>query len=190
VRITSFGCGGLVDGSGFAVGPDLVVTAAHVIAGVKRPIVKSGLQSFAAVPVRFDANQDIAILHVPGLNNQPLSLAAGGVNTGSTVYAIGYPKSIYTVVPGVVRNDLQVFGPNIYNQGAIGRNIYEVQTHIDEGDSGGPVVLPDGRVAGLILSKSADSNYGYALTSSSFLGQVQKATTSLRRVSTGVCYAG
>ena len=51
VRITSFGCGGVVSGSGFVIGPGLVATNAHVIAGVKRPIIKYKDRSYAGYPV-------------------------------------------------------------------------------------------------------------------------------------------
>jgi hypothetical protein len=61
VRVTSFGCGGIVSGSGFVVAPGLVATDAHVIAGVHRPIIKALGRSYVGVPVLFDANLDFAV---------------------------------------------------------------------------------------------------------------------------------
>lgn len=190
VRITSFGCGGVVSGSGFAVAPDLIATDAHVIAGVKRPIVKYGTQSYEGVPILFDANLDFAVLKVNKLKAAPLTIASNNVSTGTDVYAIGYPKSIYTISPGIVRNNLQIIGPNIYGVGDISRSVYEIQTNIDDGNSGGPVVLPNGQVAGIIFSKSDTLDYGYAVTSPSLLSEVKKAGESQNRVGTGVCFAG
>ncbi|MDB5171080.1 MAG: serine protease [Candidatus Saccharibacteria bacterium] len=191
VRITSFGCGGLVTGSGFVVGPNLIATNAHVIAGVKRPIIKYNNHSYEGVPVLFNPNLDFAILRVKNLNVSPLQLVTENIKPGTTVAVLGYPGGNYTAVPGVMRNDLQVFGRNIYDVGVIGRNVYEIETHVAEGSSGGPVVLPDGRVAGIMFAKyDLSDNYGYALTSQHLLANVNTALHATNRVSTGVCMAG
>lgn len=191
VRITSFGCGGLASGSGFAAAPDIVITNAHVIAGVRRPIVKYDRRSYEGVPVLFDANLDLAILRTKNLPAKPLPLVSHDVALSKTVAVLGYPGGNYTEVPGVVRNRLSLFGRNIYDVGVIGRDVYELQTIVEEGSSGGPIVLPDGRAAGVIFSKSDQvAGYGYALSSSRLLGDLQRAQASHRRVSTGVCLAG
>ncbi|HSX45931.1 MAG TPA: trypsin-like peptidase domain-containing protein [Candidatus Saccharimonadia bacterium] len=75
VRITGFGCGGVVSGSGFVVGQGLVATSAHIVAGVKRPIVKYNDHSYEGVPVVFDAGLDLAVLRVAGLDAPVLQLA-------------------------------------------------------------------------------------------------------------------
>ena len=191
VRITSFGCGGVTSGSGFVVGLNLVATNAHVIAGVKRPIIKYNNHSYEGVPIFFDPNLDFAIVRVKDLNVVPLSLAATNVMIDTTVAVVGYPGGNYTAVPGIVTNDVNIFGRNIYDLGVIGRNVYEVQAHLAEGSSGGPVVLPDGRVAGVIFAKyDSSDDYGYALTSPHLLGAVQSAQTASKRVNSGACMAG
>ena len=191
VRITSFGCGGVVSGSGFVVGPNLVATNAHVVAGVKRPIVKHNNRSYEGVPVFFDPNLDFAIVRVKNLNVNPLSLAAANVNSNTTVAVVGYPGGNLAAIPGVVTNDLNIFGRNIYDLGVIGRNVYEIQAHLAEGSSGGPVVLSDGRVAGVIFAKyDLSDEYGYALTSPHLLGAVRAAQHATNRVNTGACMAG
>ena len=155
VRITSFGCGGLVSGSGFAIGPNLVATNGHVVAGVKRPIVKYDNHSFEAVPVLFNANLDFAILRIQNkvhnFNAPPLKLAKESIDLNTSVAVLGYPGGDYTAVPGIIRNDLTLFGRNIYNIGFFGRDVYEVQASAEEGGSGGPIVLADGRVAGVLF---------------------------------------
>lgn len=190
VRITSFGCGSIVSGSGFVVGPNLVATNAHVVAGVKRPIIKYNQRSYESVPILFDANKDFAILQVKGLPVPALKLAGEDVDVNTTVAVIGFPNGNKSTTPGIVRNNLYLFGRNIYDLGVIQRNIYEVQTDVGQGSSGGPIVLPDGRVAGVIFAKSTIvDGYAYALTSQSLLKDIVQAKKSDRRISTGACLA-
>lgn len=190
VRITSFGCGGIVSGSGFVVGPGLVATNAHVIAGVQRPIIKAGGRSYAGVPVLFDSNLDFAVLRVAGLKLKPLPLAPEDVAVKTAVAVLGYPNGNYVVSTGVIRNNFVVFGTNIYDEGVVGRDTYEVQTLVDPGSSGGPIVLANGKVAGIIFAKSDSVNDdGYAISSASLTGKVHQVLNSTRRVSTGVCLA-
>ncbi len=188
VRITSFSCGGIVSGSGFAVGPGLVATDAHVIAGSKRPIIKYNAMSYEGTPVHFDAGLDLALLRVPGLKAPVLSLAPRNVSLNATVAALGYPGGNYHVEPGIIRDTRATAGASIYNQGSFGRGIYLVQTHVDYGNSGGPIVMKNGQVAGIIFSKSDDTpDVAYALTSVHIASALQHAKTSHTRVGTGAC---
>lgn len=190
VRVTSFGCGSIVSGSGFVVGPNLVATNAHVVAGVKRPIIKYNNRSYQSVPILFNPNLDLAVLRVDGLNAPPLKLANETLDVNTTVAVLGFPEGNGLTSAGVIRNDLYLFGRNIYDLGVIKRNIYEVQADVAEGSSGGPIVLPDGRVAGMIFAKSSEvAGYGYALTSSSLTSQINQAQKANLRISTGACLA-
>ena len=190
VRITSFGCGSIVSGSGFVVGPKLVATNAHVIAGVKRPIIKYNNRSYQAVPVLFNPSLDLAVLRVDGLDAPSLKLANDTLDVNTTVAVLGFPQGVRLYSAGVIRNDLYLFGRNIYDLGVIKRNIYEIQAEVDEGSSGGPIVLSDGRVAGMIFAKSKEvEGYGYALTSSSLASQINQAQKAKLRISTGACLA-
>lgn len=188
VRVTSFGCGGLATGSGFAVGRELVVTNAHVVAGVKRPIIKYQGSSYDAYPILFDTSLDFAILRTPGLTAPELELAEGHVNSDTTVAVLGYPKGEYRAAAGIIRENITLLGRNIYNVGVFGRNTYGVQTTAAEGSSGGPVVLADGRVAGMIFSKSdSQPNYTYAVASSYLTDGLKRTAIKQKRVSTGAC---
>jgi len=188
VRITSFGCGGVVGATGFAVGPGLVATNAHVVAGVKRPIIKYKGASYQGVPVVFDAALDLAVLRVAHLAAPPLVLAKSSIPLGTTVAVLGYPNSNYRAVPGIVRDTLAVSARTIYDQGAAGRGIYVVQAQVDYGSSGSPIVLAGGQVAGMLFSQSIDTpSDAYALTSEHLVPAVAKAQTSHLRVSTGAC---
>lgn len=189
VRITSFGCGGIVDGSGFVIAPGLVATNAHVIAGVKRPIIKYRLQSIEGVPVFFDPRLDFAILQVKGLEAPPLRIASDNAAPGTAVYAIGYPKSIYTLSPGLVRRSLHVLGKNIYGLGSFDKDIYELQINVQSGSSGGPVVTKNGVATGLIFGRASSGGDGYALSIAGLMDEIHQAGSSTTRVGTGACLA-
>ena len=83
VNIVGTACGLGVVGSGWVARPNLVVTAAHVVAGQSRPTVRPpGGAAVEAVPVAFDSRNDIAVLRVPpgSLGTTPLAARrpAGG----------------------------------------------------------------------------------------------------------------
>jgi S1-C subfamily serine protease len=188
VRITSFGCGGLISGSGFIVGPELVATNAHVVAGVKRPIIKTQHQSYEAVPVQFNAALDFAILRVHGLPGRPLQLVPHDVSGNMPVEIDGYPGGNYHSLPGVIRDNQELFGPTIYQLGTVGRDVYEIQANLEQGSSGGPVIDRDGKVVGVIFAKSENTpDDVFALTSTSLVKNVARAQHATRHVSTGVC---
>lgn len=191
VRITSFGCGGIVGGSGFVVAPGLIITAAHVIAGLSRPTVKYHNHSYAATPVLFNPNLDIAALRVAGLKAPSLSLNTSDQLNGTTIDSIGYPNSIYTIAPGTIVASLAIEGTNIYGIGAVTRDIYVLRSPVIVGESGGPVLLSNGSVAGIVFARANDiKGYGYALTSSSIASSVEQAMQTTKPIGTGTCFAG
>ena len=188
VRITSFSCGGIVAGSGFAIAPGLIATDAHVIAGSRRPIIKYNGKSYEGTPVYFDATLDLAVLKEQDLKVPSLHLAPKNIARNTTVAALGYPGGNYQARPGIVRDTRAITGANIYSLGNFSRGVYLVQAHVEYGNSGGPIVTQDGTAAGIIFSKATDvDNTAYALTSihiSDALHHVKKSST---RVSTGAC---
>ena len=76
VRVTGIACGLGVEGSGWVARPGLVVTNAHVVAGIQKPRVDlPDGNAFASSVVAFDATNDLAVLRVPGLRLPALALA-------------------------------------------------------------------------------------------------------------------
>ncbi len=67
VKIVGVGCGDIQEGSGFVVGPGLVVTNAHVVAGIADPVVADRNGSHRTSVVSFDPSFDLAVLRVSGL---------------------------------------------------------------------------------------------------------------------------
>src|SRR5262249_42292313 len=72
VKIAGRGCGGIIEGSGFVVAPGVVVTNAHVVAGVASPRVIDSASTHTTTVVFFDPQTDLAVLRVNNLNDAPL----------------------------------------------------------------------------------------------------------------------
>jgi S1-C subfamily serine protease len=190
VRIEGKGCGGLLEGSGFVAAANLVVTNAHVIAGIRHPQVQDGAGTHDAAPVLFDAGLDLAVLRVEGLTGRPLVLATDDAPRGTTGAVLGYPENgPFRADPGAVLDEYRARGRDIYGSGLVTRTIYELQATVQPGNSGGPFVLPDGRVAGVVFARSVSQNtIGYALTAADVANRLQRVASE--PVGTGACAAG
>ncbi len=191
VKIEGFGCGGVVDGSGFVAGPGLVATNAHVVAGIRNPIVVDSKGLHAATVVAFDPNLDFAVLRTTNLAADPLPLDTRLAPRGTVGAALGYPGGgRFTITPAAVLQSQTALGRNIYDRGLVKRDIYALQAGIRPGNSGGPLVTPNGVVIGMIFARSiANDNIGYALTSAELLPKLT-AAASHGPVTTGACAAG
>ena len=189
VKIVGQGCGGLVDGSGFVVGSDMVVTNAHVVAGIKQQYVIDQNGRHTATAIWFDPNLDLAILRVANLAGQPLELDDKEVTKGTAGAVLGYPGGGgFTANPASVLNQFMASGRNIYGTGDTERSVYEIASDVEPGNSGGPLVAADGRVIGVIFARSANhENVGYALTMNQVVNAIDKATARNTPVSTARC---
>ncbi|HSW37048.1 MAG TPA: MarP family serine protease [Candidatus Saccharimonadales bacterium] len=189
VKIQGQGCGGIVEGSGFVAGNNLVATNAHVVAGIARPFVQDANGTHSAVAVWFDPNLDFAILRVANLAGPALVVNAGQVGSGTPAAILGFPGggSLKAEAAAVV-DEFTAIGRNIYNQGLTQREVYELAADIAPGNSGGPVVTKDGSVIGIVFAQSTTYNHiGYALTTAQIAGEIRQATAQNHVVNTGSC---
>jgi S1-C subfamily serine protease len=191
VKVQGAGCGGIVDGSGFVVDKDIVITNAHVVAGIRRPEVVDRFGSYPATPIWFDANMDIAILRVNNLPEPALPLTDRTLADNEAAAVLGFPGGGPLVANNaVILDHVRAAGRNIYNQGIVLRNIYEVQTDVEPGNSGGPLLAADGSIAGVVFAKSvSQNNVGYALLIDQVKPIVQQAEQQNSPVATGRCAA-
>jgi S1-C subfamily serine protease len=189
-KVIAFGCGGADAGSAWPIGQDDVVTNAHVVAGSQRVEVDTtDGATHPATVVLFNPDVDVAILHVPGLNEAALPIATTDPARGVTGAAIGYPGGqTEQVAPAQVRGTEQAEGYNIYNSGVVSRDIEVLAAHIIPGNSGGPLVDKAGTVQGLVFAASTTNpDEGYALSMTeiaTFLAQGRGRTAA---VSTQSC---
>lgn len=191
VRIVGEACGAVQEGSGFIVAADYVVTNAHVVAGVGSPRVQEqGGGSQGAVVVAFDPRLDIAVLHTTSnLDPRPLPLDGKVVDRGTQGAVMGYPEGgPLKGRPGAVRQEIEAVGRDIYGRSVVRRDVYELQAVVRPGNSGGPFVLSDGTVAGVVFAAStSDSDIGYALTTPQIIPLVRQGEGSTTAVSTQGC---
>jgi S1-C subfamily serine protease len=192
VKVEGFGCGVLQEGSGFVAAPGLVVTNAHVVAGIRQPLVQVGSTLRAVEVLYFDPSFDLAVLRVPGLTAPVLHLDPSTVPQGTQGVVLGYPGGgPFTADGAGVMALFQAEGRDIYGHGLTVRDVYEVDAEVRPGNSGGPLVLPDGEVVGVVFSRSTvDDTVGYALTSPDVLPRVASAEQARSAVGTGSCATG
>jgi S1-C subfamily serine protease len=190
LRIRGFGCGGIVYGSGFPVGPGLVLTNAHVVAGTQaqgRTVQGPTGPALAARVVVFDPERDVAILYVPRLALAPINDAAA--KPGTEGAAIGYPGGGgENVTPAVVNGEVQAEGRDIYGQNLVVRHIWIVQADVLPGNSGGPLVDLNGNVVGVVFAAStSQQGTAYALTDAEAQPDIDQAQGRTEPVPVGPC---
>lgn len=191
VRIVGVGCGGIQTGSGFVVGQDLVLTNAHVVAGITGPQVEDAGGRHDSQVVLFDPKVDVAILRTSGLVGSPLALLDSEAPNGQGGVVMGFPGGgSFSAGPGAVLRRFQAIGRDIYGRDLTRRDVYQLQATIRQGNSGGPFVRSDGTVLGVVFAASTtENNVGYALTSVEVLPEVRAARSAATPVSTGACTA-
>jgi S1-C subfamily serine protease len=191
VKIVAVGCGEIQEGSGFVVGRGLVVTNAHVIAGTQSIRVEDSVGYHVGVVAFFDPALDLAILRVRGLPERALTIDPITVGRGTKAVVLGYPEGgPLAVDPAGVRSELFATGLDIYGENPTVRAVYVIQALVRPGNSGGPLVEPDGLVIGVVFSRSPTStDIGYALASPGVLERIQKAESlpASTVVGTGGC---
>lgn len=189
VKLESEGCGGLVDGSGFVVGSNLVATNAHVVAGIKHPYVEDANGLHSGQVIWFDPDTDFAVLRVSNLAGKALNLASDDAANGTPAAVLGYPGGgAFQVKAARVLDRFEANGRNIYGRGVTNRSIYEIQADVIPGNSGGPMVDKNGTVIGVVFAESTTYQHvGYALTSGPLDAAIDKAVARNQVVSTGRC---
>ncbi|ACP31808.1 MarP family serine protease [Corynebacterium aurimucosum] len=182
-------CSRRLMGSGFVTEPDYVITNAHVVAGTDKVRLDTVLGLKEADVVYYNSDVDIAVLHSPGLDLEPLSWAEQAAATGDDAIVLGFPQSgPFTAEPARVRDRLTIAGPDIYSTGRVERDAYTVRGSIRQGNSGGPMINPEGQVLGVVFGASVeDSDTGYALTADEVRGHVGDVTQLVDAIPTGSC---
>jgi serine protease Do len=184
-RLLTGGVGGPEDqrptgalGSGFVIRSDgLIVTNRHVVNGALKIRVRlPDGRDLAAKLLGADAVTDIALLKVAMANLPALHLGSSqSVAVGDPVIAIGNPFGLgQSVSAGIISARARALEEDPYI------DFLQTDAAINHGNSGGPLMTPDGTVVGVtsaIFSPSGGSvGLGFAIpaeTVSSVIGQLE-----------------
>ncbi len=189
VKVEGQACRNTQEGSGFVVAPDVVVTNAHVVAGERSTTLHpfDDGRLVKATVVAFDPERDLAVLSAPGLNRPPLLLGDPAVGQVGAVF--GHPEGgPLRVSPFEVAEQVDATGTDIYDRSATERRVLFLSSQLHPGDSGGPLITPDGRVVGVAFAIAPDrQGVAYALHPSELQPLLAKVGT--QPVRTGSCLA-
>ncbi len=182
-------CRKMLEGTGFVYASERVMTNAHVVAGVTEPRVQVGNRDLAARVVLFDPGRDVAVLAVPGLRQAALEFAPDPADDGGDAIVLGYPLDgpFRADSARVVRRQ-QARGMDLYGERSVTREIYTVRGLVRQGNSGGPMIDPQGRVYGVVFAAAADDDrVGYVLTASEVRSAAEAGRSATKPADTRGC---
>ncbi|MFJ9637300.1 MarP family serine protease [Streptomyces sp. NPDC101178] len=188
---TAPSCGKVLEGTGFVFSDRRVMTNAHVVGGVDEPTVQIGGEGrlYDAKVVLYDWQRDIAVLDVPDLKATPLEFTDDDARTGDSAIVAGFPENgAYDVRSARVRARIDANGPDIYQRGTVLRDVYSLYATVRQGNSGGPLLTPDGKVYGVVFAKSLDDpDTGYALTADEIREDIEIGRAANQQVDSQGC---
>ncbi len=186
VRVLSTACGLGIEGSGWAVRPNLIVTNAHVVAGADDTTVttQSGVE-LDATAVYYQPEDDLALLRVDSrLPTLPISSSRP---VGAAAAVLGYPENgPYTVTPARIGETRDTLSENSYGRGPIERMITALGGDVRSGNSGGPLLDGNGKVVGVVFAATTSGpTGGFAVPAEEVREAIRHASAG--SVSTGPC---
>ncbi|GAA3502046.1 MarP family serine protease [Streptomyces prasinosporus] len=188
---TATSCGKVLEGTGFVFDDRRVMTNAHVVGGVDEPVVQIGGEgrTYDATVVLYDWRRDIAVLDVPDLDAPALRFATEDASSGDSAIVAGFPENgAYDVRAARLRGRITANGPDIYHRGTVRRDVYSLFATVRQGNSGGPLLTPEGEVYGVIFAKSLDdAQTGYALTVDEIRADIVRGRSAAQEVDSDKC---
>ncbi|MFF9689015.1 MarP family serine protease [Streptomyces sp. NPDC014623] len=185
------GCGKVLEGTGFVFSDRRVMTNAHVVGGVDEPTVQIGGEGrlYDAKVVLYDWQRDIAVLDVPDLDAEPLRFTGTDAGSGDSAIVAGFPENgAYDVRSARIRGRIDANGPDIYHRDTVRRDVYSLFATVRQGNSGGPLLTPDGKVYGVVFAKSLDDpDTGYALTADEIREDIELGRSAVQEVDSQGC---
>jgi S1-C subfamily serine protease len=167
-------------GSGVAIGPNRILTNAHVVAPTRDDetmrigvVPSEGKGGWFARIIAFSPGNDLALLELTEAGNLPaVTLYTGPVADGQDVYAVGYPGNV-DLAQGLNIGDIVSPSAPVKTHGNLsaGRSskAFDTLLHtapIGAGNSGGALLDACGRLIGInsfgTISQDADSEFYFA----------------------------
>jgi len=147
---------------------------------------KSDLSRMArAKVVAYSQPLDLALLKLDGVT-EPLPVVdvseSGRARIGDRVVAIGHPEQggLWTLTTGVISAEVENFN------GVKGKHVFQTETGLNRGNSGGPLLDGEGRMIGVNTAIARVASDGLPITSISFSLKSSVATQWLREQGVGV----
>lgn len=181
-------CDRQITGTGFVFAPGRIMTNAHVVAGTSSVKVELLGERYTAKVVVYDPRRDLAVLYAPKLT-APVLRTGGDADSGDDAIVVGFPlDNPYTVGSARVRDRSDIQGPDIYQRSRVSRDVYSIRGLVRPGNSGGPLLSPDGAVYGVIFAAAVDdSDTGYVLTMDEAAPVARAGAQATSSVSTQGC---
>ena len=178
-RLGSGGTGSIIRADG------LVITNAHVVINkeTNRPYRRVSLflkpdrvtgnmdtdlaRRVEAKLVAYDASLDMALLRMENPPSGLTVVALGNpedVSIGDPVVAIGHPETggLWTLTTGTISAEMENFN------GVQGKDIFQTETSLNRGNSGGPLLDGQGAMVGVNTMISRKASDGLTITSINF----------------------
>lgn len=187
-------------GSGLAVGPNRILTNAHVVdLGISDPenvaigiVPSEGSQSYGARIVAVDRARDLALLEMQQGSVPPVAFFTGQIGPGASVAALGYPGNVDLATAQSMQDYVRPLPPtrssgnfSDLRRADIGPIIVHT-ADIARGHSGGPLVDLCGRVIGvnrmITRNDMGDSSFGFAIPVNSVIAFLRQAGQPFRAV--------
>lgn len=186
-------------GSGVAIAPNLVLTNAHVVEGLRSDdtliagvVPSEGRSGYIARLQAYSPGNDLALLRLaqPG-SITPATLFPGQVDDGADVFAVGYPGNV-DAAQGLDLSQIVQPQAAVKTRGNLsaGRSssAFETLLHtapIGSGNSGGPLLDSCGRVIGInsfgtVSQNGTDSPFFFAVSVREIAAFLKKAGVTPR----------
>ncbi len=188
IRGVATACQKVLEGTGFVVAPNRVMSNAHVVAGSDSVTVEAEGKKYDATVVAYDPNEDISILAVPDLPQKPLVFADQPAKTGTDAVVLGFPGGgDFAATPARVREIIELSGPDIYKTTTVNREVYTIRGTVRQGNSGGPMINRAGEVIGVVFGAAVDDDdTGFVMTTNEVSRQLAQIGNTAP-VPTGTC---
>ncbi len=157
VQVRVAGCRSIEHlGQGSMIGPRLVLTSAHVVAGgTAIDLTTADGSAASGTVVHLDPDLDLALLETDRELGRPLAIGRADPGEVGTV-VVRRDDQLQPMAVGVVR-PVTIRTEDIYIEGQVLRPGYELEATIEPGDSGGAVVV-DGRAVAVVWSRSRQND--------------------------------
>lgn len=184
---------GYSHGTGVAVGPNRVVTNAHVVELSQRfpdkvvigVVPSEGDQSSQGQVVAYDPQRDLALIEFKGARLPAATLYIGPIGDGDPVTALGYPGNVDLATArsaeDYIRPMTPVRGSGIYSglRQLAGVQVLVHSAQVARGNSGGPLLDRCGRVLGinsaLTRGDEGDASFGFAISNPEVIAFLREA---------------